>query len=1287
MQVGVGYYDTPDSKLAGRQAAQIALQKAGRQEPCDMALVFCTARHDQQALRAGVAAAIGPAVPIYGGGAVGVITNETFGYAGDQVGVALIWLDGVGCDVLAQPGLFENEAAAGASLGQALARQGAGPESPVMLFYNAVDRTGGGVHLLMATWFLQGLEKSLGFLPDLVGAGLQGDHVCSPTSLYTGSGLQDDYAFAMAFSDEVQLDTAIMHGCRPASPYYTVTKAEGPVILEINGKPAISFMDELLGSSIAPEEYPFFLLFGINHGEPWAEYDENNYASRLCLDIDKERGGIVMFEPDMVEGTQFQLMFRSLDYDYMKPKIETLFTELEQEGREPVFAMYIDCAGRCAGYGGLEMEDAVVLQQAVGDRVPLLGLYTGVEIASMGGRPRGLDWTGVFCVFSQSKTGQDAVKPKQRTVQAWDSTAPESLAEESPVEALTLLAEQNAAKILALDTQSIAIRYELEQKRRGFSLLAELMNSLRQTQDYETTFRSVAKRINSALNMQKTAVLVPVGGEWYIPAVLQGFTEEEKQRLAGQTFAIRPEMMDPMHPVLVNGGSDAETYCELRKTLGLPYFISAPVIPTSAVDAILITGRMSEQPPFLSRLGPGDVETVQAIGALMGSVLVRQHLDEAEERARIMLDATPLCANFWDKDFNNIDCNLEAVKLFELSNKQEYLDRFEELMPEYQPDGRRSKEAAVECIEKAFRDGRYTFEWMHQKLNGEPVPSEITLVRVRYKEGDVVIGYTRDLRQLKAQMAEIEKTQAELREARDRAEESSRAKSNFLANMSHEIRTPMNAIIGMTEIAKKTQDPERIEHCLGKIEDASAHLLGIINDILDMSKIDAGKFTLAMTDFAMEDMLQKVANVINFKVDEKQQRFNIKVDKDVPVSIISDQQRLTQVITNLLSNATKFTPEEGRITLRVHKEAQQGEEYTLRFEVEDTGIGVIQEQQDRLFHSFEQADGSISRRFGGTGLGLAISKDIVEMMGGRIWVDSQPQKGSNFQFTIRAKKGQKKLRNKLCSPAGKKGVRILVVDDAPEVLEYFQDIATSIGADCRVTQSGPEALRILEGDSHFHVIFVDWKMPEMDGIELTRRIHEKYGEHVVVVMISAVAWSQIEEQAKQAGVERFIAKPLLPSPIVDCINEVLGAVSVAQAEEDVKDCDNDGVFDGRRILLAEDIEINREILSALLADTGIVIDNAENGVEACEKFRAAPGLYDAILMDIHMPQMDGYEATRAIRAMDIPQAGSVPIIAMTANVFREDIENCLAAGMNDHVGKPVDIDELMEKLKRYIPND
>jgi len=597
------------------------------------------------------------------------------------------------------------------------------------------------------------------------------------------------------------------------------------------------------------------------------------------------------------------------------------------------------------------------------------------------------------------------------------------------------------------------------------------------------------------------------------------------------------------------------------------------------------------------------------------------------------------------------------------------------------------KEAALDAFAKHMLDktGKtpYDIEYRLLRKTGEYAYFRASGESIRDKNGNAirVAGALMDITDTKNMLLDKERQRAE-------AEAANHAKSTFLSTMSHEIRTPMNAIIGMVRIGKEASNIERKDYCFMKIEDASNHLLGVINDILDMSKIEANKFELYPVEFELEKMLRRVVNVVNFRIDEKYQKFSAHIDRAIPRNLIGDDQRLAQVITNLLGNAIKFTPEKGSITLAVRLIQKINNLCTLQFSVTDTGIGITREQKEKIFQSFEQAESSTTRKYGGTGLGLSISKNIVEMMGGKIWVDSEPGKGSTFTFTIQAQCGTEEKHGLLSDEINLKNVRILAVDDDPEILAYFMDIAQRFGLSCDTALSGEKALELIGQKNGYHIYFIDWKMPGMDGINLASKIKARGPEKSIVIMISAAEWSTIAEEAKTAGVDKFLSKPLFPSTIAEVINECLG-VDKQQAEQSYA-AGMAGIFAGKHMLLVEDVEINREIIQTLLEPTQLEIDCAENGVQAVKMFTEAPKKYDIIFMDVQMPEMDGYEATKRIRASEA-EAGSasqtisrVHIVAMTANVFKEDIEKCLASGMDSHVGKPLDFQEVMKRLHLYL---
>ena len=519
----------------------------------------------------------------------------------------------------------------------------------------------------------------------------------------------------------------------------------------------------------------------------------------------------------------------------------------------------------------------------------------------------------------------------------------------------------------------------------------------------------------------------------------------------------------------------------------------------------------------------------------------------------------------------------------------------------------------------------------------------------------------------------------ELDEVRQLAEKASRSKSEFLSNMSHDIRTPMNAIVGMTSIAlTNINNTERVKDCLKKIVLSSKHLLGLINDVLDMSKIESGKMNLNIELVSLREVMDSIVTIVQPQIKEKQQKFNVFIYDIVSENVLCDGVRLNQILLNLLSNAIKYTPEGGSIEVTLHEQSSpKGDEYIrILLQVKDNGIGMSDEFQERIFDSFTRDDNKRVHKIEGTGLGMAITKYIVEAMGGKIEVNSSQGVGSEFCVTLDFKKADEQDVEMILPD-----FTMLVVDDDKQLCESTSASLKSIGIRAEWTLDGESAVEIVKQHhaihNDYHIILLDWKLPGMDGIRTARELRKQLGNDVPILLISAYDCSEIEDEAREAGVNGFLSKPLFRSTLYYGLKPYTNSSTETSVEEKI-DID----FSGKRILLAEDNDLYWEIASELLQELGLKLDWAKNGQTCVDMFeQSSIGFYDAILMDIRMPVKDGYEATDMIRSMERPDA-SLPIIAMTADAFYEDIQKCLNHGMNAHVAKPIDIKEISRILTK-----
>ena len=528
----------------------------------------------------------------------------------------------------------------------------------------------------------------------------------------------------------------------------------------------------------------------------------------------------------------------------------------------------------------------------------------------------------------------------------------------------------------------------------------------------------------------------------------------------------------------------------------------------------------------------------------------------------------------------------------------------------------------------------------------------------------------------------LAKNQA-LSDALEAAEEASRAKTSFLSNMSHEIRTPMNAIIGLNSLALRNHElPGETREYLEKIGESARHLLGLINDILDMSRIESGRQVLRREEFSFRSMLEQINTMVMAQCKEKGLKYECSITGGVADFYIGDDMKLKQVLINILSNAIKFTEAPGTVRLNIERTNVFEGQSTLKFIVKDTGVGMDESFLPKLFDPFTQEDSSRNNKYGSTGLGMAITKNLVDLMNGTISVESK--KGEGSQFTVMITLGNCEHSNAESSIINLKELRILVVDDEKIAAEHARLILDEAGIRSDIALSGEEALSMLEAahakQERYGLVLLDWKMPEMDGIEVAKQIRKHYDSDTIVIILTSFNWDEIMDEALHAGVDGFLAKPLFASNVIDEFERIARKNNLS------------GIFQkhvaelkGRRILLAEDMEINAEIIKEVLGIKEIITETAVNGRMALDMFRnSAESYYDAILMDVRMPEMDGLEATAAIRALERNDAKSIPIIAMTANAFDEDVQRSLQVGMNAHLSKPVEPERLYGCLEELI---
>ena len=679
--------------------------------------------------------------------------------------------------------------------------------------------------------------------------------------------------------------------------------------------------------------------------------------------------------------------------------------------------------------------------------------------------------------------------------------------------------------------------------------------------------------------------------------------------------------------------------------------------------------------------------------------LQEQLLEEEKQRTQQASLITALASDYWsvyylelDKDegvcyqaHSDVEGGFKVGEHFPyLASVTAYAKRYiteqyrDEFLKFIQPDAVRaalSERRVISYTYMVSRHGRETYESVHFAGVRHPEDREDHSV---HSVGACFVDVDADMRKTMAE-------QQALSDALATAEQANKAKTAFLSSMSHEIRTPMNAIIGLDNIA--LNDPEISETTRGyltQIGSSAEHLLGLINDILDMSRIESGRMTLRNEEFSFPRMLEAINTMFSGQCRDKGLDYQCHIRGEVDDYYIGDNMKLRQVLINILGNAVKFTPEGGKVELQVMRKAQFQGKTALCFIISDTGIGMSSEFLPHIFDTFAQEDASTTSRYGSSGLGMSITKNIVEMMNGNIEVESEKGKGSTFTVTVTLADSERRDSGDDLEEIRPADMTVLIVDDDPVACEHAKLVLEKVGIASEMASCGPEAIEMVRlrhaRQDPFNLILVDWQMPEMDGVETTKQMRSIIGHESAIIILTAYRWDDILEEALQAGVDSFIPKPLFAANVLEEFKAALKRKGISAAGKSAK-----ADLKGRRILLAEDMQVNAEIMIMVLGMREMEADLAENGRIAVEKFESHPeGWYDAILMDMRMPEMDGLEATRTIRAMDRADASEIPIIALTANAFDEDVQRSLQAGLNAHLSKPVQPEALFETLENLI---